>query len=268
MEDETLDDSLLAAASDGVFEVSLNRPERRNALTIEMVRSLTSLLEDAANDDSVRSILLTAEGDHFCSGFDLDSQPRPDIPPRADATQRLLGPTVNRLIPTMLEIHTPVVVAARGWAAGLGLSLLLAADFAVVATDCRLWTPFTGLGFSADSGTSWLVPRLMGVARAKEMLMLSREVSGADGAEWGAVHRAVPADRVDSEARALAEELAASATVAVGLTKALINRASTTSVEQQLADEAMGVDLSSRSKDFAAAARARRDGTEVRFEGR
>lgn len=268
MEDDTLDNGLSASRSHGVMEITLNRPERRNALTSEMIRVLTAMLEDASNDDSVRVILLTGEGDHFSSGFDLGSQPRPDTPQRADATQRLMGTTVNRLVPTLLEIHTPVVAAARGWAAGLGLSLVLAADFAVVANDSRLWAPFTGLGFSADSGTSWLTPRLMGVARAKEMLMLNREVSGADAAAWGAVFRAVPAEQVETDARALALELAASATIAVGVTKALINRASTNTVEQQLADEAIGVELSSRSRDFKAAARARRDGTDVPFDGR
>jgi 2-(1,2-epoxy-1,2-dihydrophenyl)acetyl-CoA isomerase len=259
---------LRAGSSGGILEITICRSERRNALTVEMIQSLTSSLDAAATDESVRAILLDGEGDHFCSGFDLASGRRPDRPARTGATQRMMRASVNRLVPTLLEIPTPVVVAVRGWAAGLGLALVLAADFAVVADDARLWAPFTGLGFSADSGTSWLVPRLVGVARAKEMLMLGRKVTGAEAAAWGAVTRAVPADRVTDEARSLAGELARSASVAVGLTKDLVHRSATNSIEQQLADEAMSVELSARTDDFRAAARARRDGTNVEFQGR
>ena len=99
---------------------------------------------------------------------------------------------VNRLIPTMLETQTPIVTAATGYVIGLGLNLVLASDFAVVADDARLRAPFTGMGFTPDSGASWLIPRLVGVARAKEMLLLGREITGLEAAEWGLVHRAAP----------------------------------------------------------------------------
>jgi 2-(1,2-epoxy-1,2-dihydrophenyl)acetyl-CoA isomerase len=261
-------EGLRAENSAGVLTVTLDRPERRNALSEEMIRELATLLEDASTDGSVRVVLLRGEGDHFCSGFDLGGSRRPEVPARAGSTQRRMRTSVSRLMPTLLDIQTPVVVAARGWAAGLGLALVLAADFAVVAEDARLWAPFTGLGFSADSGTSWLATRMVGVARAKEMLMLGREVYGAEAAEWGAVTRAVPAERVEEEARALAEKLARSATVAVGLTKALIHRSATNSIEQQLAEEAMAVEVSSRSEDFKAAMRARLEGVDPDFTGR
>ena len=98
---------------------------------------------------------------------------------------------VNRLIPAMLSCQTPIVCTARGWVIGLGLDILLASDFAVVADDARLWAPFTTFGFTPDSGATWLIPRLVGVARAREMLMLGEKVSGADAASWNMVHRAV-----------------------------------------------------------------------------
>ena len=97
----------------------------------------------------------------------------------------------------MLTCQTPIVCTARGWVIGLGLDILLATDFAVVAEDARLWAPFTTFAFTPDSGATWLIPRLVGVARAREMLMLGEKVSGADAASWGLVHRAVPADDLE-----------------------------------------------------------------------
>jgi 2-(1,2-epoxy-1,2-dihydrophenyl)acetyl-CoA isomerase len=175
---------------------------------------------------------------------------------------------VNRLVPTMLETQTPIVTAAAGFAIGLGLNLLLASDFAVVAEDARLRAPFVAMGFTPDSGASWLVPRLVGVARAKEMLMLGRELTGLEAAEWGLVHRAVPARAVAHAAEELVTELAGAATVAVGLTKLLVQRSLTVDLERHLADEALAIELSSRSEDFQESARARREKREPGFEGR
>jgi 2-(1,2-epoxy-1,2-dihydrophenyl)acetyl-CoA isomerase len=264
-------DGLLVAHDAGVLRLTLDRPARRNAITDDIVHALTDYVEAAGNDDTVRVIALGATGDHFCSGFDLSLRgtPEADAPrPRLGATQRQLRGHVNRLIPTLLETQTPIVAAVRGYAIGLGLHLALACDFAVVADDARLRAPFTGIGFTPDSGGSWLIPRLVGVARAKEMLMLAREVSGAQAADWGLLHRAVPADAVDTEAETLVQELSRAATVAVGLTKLLIQRSLTVDLERHLADEAFTMELSSRTEDFKEPARAKREGRPTRFEGR
>jgi 2-(1,2-epoxy-1,2-dihydrophenyl)acetyl-CoA isomerase len=216
----------------------------------------------------VRVIALTGTGDHFCSGFDMGLRGKRDTKPRAGATQRQMRWHVNRLIPTMLETQTPIVTAATGYIIGLGLNLVLASDFAVVAEDARLRAPFTGMGFTPDSGASWLIPRLVGVARAKEMLLLGREVSGARAQEWGLVHRAVAADAVAQEADSLVAELAGAATVAVGLAKLLVQRSLTVDLERHLADEALAIELSSRSDDFKEPGRARREGRAPDFRGR
>jgi 2-(1,2-epoxy-1,2-dihydrophenyl)acetyl-CoA isomerase len=124
------------------------------------------------------------------------------------------------------------------------------------------------MGFTPDSGGSWLIPRLAGVARAKEMIMLGRDVSGAQAAQWGMVQQAVPADRVDAVANEMVDELAMAATVAVGLSKLLIHRGLGVDLERQLADEALAIELSSRSDDFHEYVRARREKRDPRFEGR
>lgn len=261
-------EGLVIERGDGVVTLTLDRPKRRNAVTDDIVLSLIDTIDAAGSDDDVRVIHLTGSGDHFCSGFDLSLRGKKEERPRTGATQRQMRWHVNRLVPVFLETQTPIVTSGRGWCIGLGLNLLLASDFAVVADDAQLWAPFVESGFTPDSGGSWLVTRLAGVARAKEMLMLGRKVSGADAAAWGMIHRAVPADRVDEVAGALVEELSHAATVAVGLTKALVNRAPTTTVEQHLAEEALSIELSSRSEDFKENSRARREKRKPEFSGR
>jgi 2-(1,2-epoxy-1,2-dihydrophenyl)acetyl-CoA isomerase len=260
----------LAVERDGsVLRVRLDRPDRRNAVTDEMVLALIETTEAAGSDESVRVMELSGTGEHFCSGFDLGLRGGGDgDKPRAGATQRQMRWHVNRLIPTMLETQTPIVTRATGWVIGLGLHLVLASDFAVVADDARLRAPFATMGFTPDSGGSWLVPRLAGVARAKEMLMLGREVSGAQAAGWGLVHRSASAAEVPRVAAELVAELASAATVAVGLSKLLIQRGLTVDLERHLADEAFAIELASRSDDFHEYAQARREKRDPEFRGR
>jgi 2-(1,2-epoxy-1,2-dihydrophenyl)acetyl-CoA isomerase len=251
----------------GVLRVRLDRADRHNALTDEMVLALAETVDAAGNDDTIRVIALTATGPDFCSGFDLGTRGRPEVKPRTGATQRQLRVGVHRLIPTMLETQTPIVTTATGHIIGLGLGIVLASDFAFVADDARLRAPFTAMGFTPDSGTSWLLPRLVGVARAKELLVLGREISGARAAEWGLVHRSTPAATVAGEADALVAELASSATVAVGLAKLLVHSGLTVDLDHHLADEALAIELSSRSDDFKESGRARRDRRPPDFHG-
>lgn len=261
-------DGLVVERDGAVLRVRLDRPDRRNAVTDDMVLALIETIEGAGSDESVRAIALSGTGEHFCSGFDLGLRGASDAKPRAGATQRQMRWHVNRLIPTMLETQTPIVTAATGYVIGLGLNLVLASDFAVVADDARLRAPFTGMGFTPDSGASWLIPRLVGVARAKEMLLLGREITGLQAVEWGLVHRAVPEKSVPAVAAELVTELSGAATVAVGLTKLLVHRSLTVDLERHLADEALAIELSSRSSDFQEFARARKDRREPDFEGR
>ena len=259
----------LAVERDGaVLRLRLDRPDRRNAVTDDMVVAMIETIEAAGSDESVRVMELSGAGEHFCSGFDLGLRGGDDGKPRAGATQRQMRWHVNRLIPTMLETQTPIVTRATGWVIGLGLHLVLASDFAVVADDARLRAPFATMGFTPDSGGSWLIPRLAGVARAKEMLMLGREVSGAQAAGWGLVHRSASAAEVPRVAAELVAELGSAATVAVGLSKLLIQRGLTVDLERHLADEAFAIELASRSDDFHEYAQARREKRDPEFRGR
>lgn len=249
-----------------VLRITLDRPGRRNALTDGMIDDLIELLEAANDDDRVRAIVLTGAGNDFCTGFDLGG--RGGTKPRTGATQRRLPTHAHRLVSLLATIQVPVVAAVRGFAAGIGLHLALAADFCVAADDARLWEPFVARGFTPDSGGTWLLPRLVGLARAKQMLLLGDEVDGATAERWGLISRSVPAVEVAAVADALADRLAAGPTVALGLTKTLVHEGQSASFDAHLAREALALELSSRSDDFKAGMRALAEKRAPDFTGR
>ena len=259
----------LVVEHDGpVLRIRLDRPDRRNSLTDPIVYALVDTFDAAGSDESVRVVHLTGSGEHFCSGFDLGERAPGPEKPRVGSISRRMNGHVNKLIPTMLSTQTPIVCTARGWVIGLGLDLALACDFTVVADDARLWAPFTTFGFTPDSGASWLLPRLAGVARAKDMLMLGTKVAGADAATWGLVHRSVPADQLDAAGEELVQRLAKAPTVALGLTKLLVHRGLTADLDRHLAEEGWAMEVSSRSEDFKEHGRAAREKRDPQFGGR
>jgi 2-(1,2-epoxy-1,2-dihydrophenyl)acetyl-CoA isomerase len=264
---------LQVEVDDAVLRVTIDNPTRRNALDDVSVAAFLQALETASQDDDVRVISLDSTGDDFCSGFDIVARNAPKADAKADrprvgSIQRRLPNQAHRLIPLLFEVQVPVVATVRGWAAGLGFQLALAADFAVVAHDARFWEPFIGRGFTPDSGATWLLPRLVGLARAKELLLLGRELSGAEAAEWGLVHQSVPSSEVGTTAGALVARLATAPTAAVGLTKWLLNTGTGLDLRHHLTNEAFAMELSSRSPDFAEGLKAFKEKRDPDFRGR
>ena len=243
-------DGLDIALSDGVLTLRLARPDKRNALNDAMVYAAIDAIDAAGRDEAVRAILITSSGEHFCSGFDWVARNQEGGKPRAGSIQRRLPSQAHRLIPLICTVQVPVVCAVRGWAAGIGLNLALAADFTVAAEDARFWAPFVDRGFTPDSGATWLLPRRIGEVRAREMIHLSRVVEGAEAAEWQMIHRAVPAADVDAVAGELVASLAKAATVSLGLSKWLLHAGATAPLDEHLRNEAFAMELSSRSEDF------------------
>ena len=264
----TVPPGLVVTHEGPVLRIRLDRPDRRNSLTDPIVYALVDTFDAAGSDESVRAIHLSGAGDHFCSGFDLGERTSGVARPRVGSIHRRMNGHVNRLIPAMLTTQTPIVCTAQGWVIGLGLDLALAADFTIVADDARLWAPFTTFGFTPDSGASWLIPRLAGVARAKEMLMLGTKVPGAEAAGWGLVHRSVPAGDLEAAGEELLARLAVAPTVAVGLTKLLVHRGLTADLDRHLADEAWAMEVSSRSEDFKEYSTAVHEKRDPNFKGR
>ncbi|CUU54802.1 2-(1,2-epoxy-1,2-dihydrophenyl)acetyl-CoA isomerase [Parafrankia irregularis] len=274
---------LVVSAEGGVLRLRLNRPDKRNAIDDAMMRQLIDEIEAAGQDESVRVIVLSGAGDHFCGGADIiarNAKPSANgsgsangnggaaVRPRAGSIQRRLPTTAHRLIPLVQTVQTPVVCAVRGWAAGIGLALALAADITVTTADATFWAPFADRGFTPDSGLSWLLQRRVGEVRARRMLLLGEKVTGADAAQWGLVDRAVPATDLDGAVEEIVAELAGAATVAVGLTKWLLAAGATAELDDQLRNEAFALELSSRSEDFREGLGAFREKRRPRFSGR
>jgi 2-(1,2-epoxy-1,2-dihydrophenyl)acetyl-CoA isomerase len=242
---------------DGVLRIVLDRPARRNALDMDAVGVLVATLEAASTDDRLRAVVIEGAGGHFCSGADWVSSntgdkadEAPKSKPRPGSVQRRTPVQAHRLVQLIMEIQLPVVCVVRGWAAGLGFQLALAADVTVAADDARFWEPFLQRGFTPDSGATWLLPRLVGVARARDLLLLGRKLTGAEAAAWGLIHASAPEDELDATAAAVIEQLATGPTVAIGLAKRCLNRNLENSFAQALENESLALELSSRTADF------------------
>jgi 2-(1,2-epoxy-1,2-dihydrophenyl)acetyl-CoA isomerase len=267
----------LAVADDGsvttrrdtaVLRITLDRPAQRNSLSHAMVDTLVDVLTEAALDGSLRAVHITGAGGDFCAGADLGA-PNPDgSRPRAGDIVRRIPHTAHRVIELIHTIHLPVVCTVRGYAVGLGCNLALAADFTVADPGAVFWEPFMARGFTPDSGATWLLPRLVGLTRAKEMLLLGDKVTAADAAEWGLIHRCVDDGQLDATAAELLDRLANGPTVAIGLTKQAIASAQHATLSQAMSQELFNVELSSRTGDFKEGMSAFKERRRPRFEGR
>lgn len=233
-----------------------------------MIDTLVAVLTEAATDDRLRVVHLHGAGADFCSGADWVTTNSGGQRPRTGDLTRRIPLTANRVVELVHTIALPVVCTVRGWAVGLGANLALAADFAVAADDAVLWEPFVSRGFSPDSGSTWLLPRLAGVARARRMLLLGEKVSGADAADWGLIHQAAPATDVDAVADDLLTRLAAGPTVALGLAKQSINEGAHGTLDQAMRQELLNLELSCRTADFKEGLAAFRDRRPPDFQGR
>jgi 2-(1,2-epoxy-1,2-dihydrophenyl)acetyl-CoA isomerase len=262
-------DGLAVELTGSVLTLTLDRPTHRNAISDVMMAGLIDAVDQAGRDQAVRVIHITGAGDHFCGGADIvarnaGGQERP----RAGSIQRRLPSQAHRLLPLLCTVQVPVVCTVRGWAAGIGLQIAVAADFTVASDDARFWEPFSSRGFTPDSGATWLLPRAVGMARARELLILGRELSGVEAAAWGLVHRSVAPADLQAAADALVSQLASGPTVSLGLTKWLLHAGASTSLEEQLRHEAMSMEISSRSEDFREGLAAFKDKRPTEFKGR
>jgi 2-(1,2-epoxy-1,2-dihydrophenyl)acetyl-CoA isomerase len=260
---------LLIEPTDAVLRITIDRPDARNSIDASMMDALIDALETAGQDESIRVIVISGSGQNFCAGADLVARNRPtDERPRVGSIQRRVPTQAHRLIPTILTTQVPVVAVVDGWAAGIGFHIALASDFCVATTNARFWEPFMSRGFTPDSGGTWLLPRLAGVARARALLLLGQEITGSEAVSWGLIHQAVEREGLIDAAELLVERLAKGPTVALGLTKWLIQTGNEQDLEHQLRSEAFALELTSRSKDFKEGLAAFREHRHPDFEGR
>ena len=207
-------DDMIRTARDGdVLTITLNRPERLNAATPEMFDEIGRVID---NLDGARAVLIHGEGRGFCSGADLTARGERPVT-GGEGAYAALTQSFN---PTMLKLSrlpVPVVTAVNGPAAGIGCSLALCADFCIAGETAYFLQAFVNIGLVPDGGASWMLTRLIGKARATEMMLLGERVHGPKAAAWGLIHKSVADEAVLDEARAIAARLAAGPTMALGL---------------------------------------------------
>ncbi len=265
---QTADEGAVTTSRDGdVLRVTLDRPSRRNSLSHAMTDAFVDVLTGAATDESLRAIHICGAGDDFCAGADWVATNGGARPRTGDLVRRIPH-TANRIVELVHSIHLPVVCSVRGWAVGLGCNVALAADFTVAADDAVFWEPFVTRGFSPDSGSTWLLPRLVGLAKAKEMLLLGEKVDAAEAAQWGLIHRCVSSAELDDTAEELVTRLASGPTVAIGLAKQAIHHAQRATLTEAMTQELFNVELSCRTTDFKEGLAAFRDKRPPEFSGR
>lgn len=240
----------------GVQILTIDRPQAGNALRGQDCAALADAVETVVGGGDVRAVVIRAEGEHFCAGADLRVANAYGTKPRVGHLVRGLEAGAHRLIAAVWNCRVPCVSAVQGKAIGLGLHLAVVCDFVVAAHDAVFIERFAKLGFSVDSGGSFLLPRLVGLRRARQMLLRGAEVDAATALEWGLVDNVVDAGGLDAAALALAEELAAGPTFSLGHTKDLLNSRAPSNLAVALRAEADAVEATVRTADFKEGIRA------------
>jgi len=228
-------DHIRTEQKDGVLTVTLNRPEKKNAITQAMYAALAEAAERGRTDDAVRVLLVRAEGDSFSAGNDIG-----DFIAIGSQTEQPFDMSVFRFLKAMADLDKPAVAAVRGRAVGIGLTLLLHCDIVVVAEDALLSAPFVNLALGPEAASSLLLPQVVGHQRAFEIFALGEPVDGRTAAAWGLANRAVPSAEVEATAADLAARLAARAPNSIRTTKRLMRDAAALWAHMQVEGEAFG----------------------------
>jgi 2-(1,2-epoxy-1,2-dihydrophenyl)acetyl-CoA isomerase len=255
---------------DGVGRITLDRPEAKNALTIEMRDAIVDSVRDARDDPDVRALLITGSGDAFCAGMDLTASTvakaaEPDYQTRSTSEALRVG--VQAFIRELWELDKPTVASVNGAAVGPGAHLALACDFVLVHDRTRFLWSFAKWGLVVDAGGAYLLPRLVGLPRAKAMVMLGEGATGQEAVDLGLAYRCVAEDELAGVAAELAARLAAGPTRSLGLSKRLLNEAFETDLAHSLELEGAYQSLAATSADLAEGMAAFRDRRDPNFSG-
>ena len=248
-------------SASGVLTLRLNRPERKNALDLALAGELTRALEAAEESRSVRCVVVTGAGDAFCSGGDLTG---------GSATGHALA-TMREISKPALALHQlskPSIARVNGVAAGAGWNLALGCDLVVAAHSARFCQIFARRALSLDLGGAWLLPRLVGLHRAKQLALLADWISADEASELGLVNRVVPAVDLEPTTRALAEKIAAGPPAVLRMAKHMVNRAANSDLAAALDLEAFSQGLAIASEDHQEGLRAFFDKRPPVFTGR
>jgi 2-(1,2-epoxy-1,2-dihydrophenyl)acetyl-CoA isomerase len=262
---------LQVGVADGVMRITLNRPAAKNALTIAMRDGIVAAVREARADAAVRAVLITGAGDAFCAGMDLSASTvmqagKPGF--RSRQTSEALRVGVQTFIRELWELDKPTIAAVNGAAVGPGAHLALACDFVVVHPSTKFRWTFANWGLVVDAGGAYLLPRLVGLPKARAIVMLGEGIDGAEAVASGLAYRCVEsAGALAGEAEALAAKLAAGPTRSLGLSKRLLNASFETDLAASLELEGHFQALATTSPDLTEGMAAFREKRAAAFEG-
>jgi 2-(1,2-epoxy-1,2-dihydrophenyl)acetyl-CoA isomerase len=260
-------DTVIYDVSEGVATITLHRPDAMNALNTELKTALRDTLLAAADDQEVRAVLLTGSGRAFCVGQDLAEHAQ-NLQGDLDAVWSTVPEHYTPIATTLATMPKPVVAAVNGVAAGAGAAFAFACDFRIVADTAGFNMAFSAVGLSADSGSSWTLPRLVGMAKAKELLLLPSTIPAAQALELGLATEVVEASAVVERARTLAQRLAAGPTIAYGAIRRSLAFSAGHGIVEALDFERQMMELTGSTTDHRGAVKSFLAKEKPSFEGR
>jgi 2-(1,2-epoxy-1,2-dihydrophenyl)acetyl-CoA isomerase len=262
-------ETLQVSSADGVCTITLNRPDSLNSLNDQMTTDLQAVLKQLRRDEATRCVVFTGAGRAFSSGQDLgDLKKKYSDPNHAPHLGDDLRRRYNPIVVGLRELEKPVIAAVNGVAAGAGLSLALACDLRIASDKASFIEVFINVGLVPDSGSTWTLPRLVGLGKALEMCFTGDKVGAEEALRIGLVNRVVPGDKLMEETAALAKKLAGLPTRAIGLTKRLVNRAWETDLAAALEAEAYAQQTAGESADHKEGVMAFLEKRPPRFMGK
>jgi enoyl-CoA hydratase/carnithine racemase len=259
-------ETLQIERADGIVTVTFDRPEKKNAINATMWDELEAVAATIQRSTADRCVVLTGAGGAFCSGADLSGESAGGA---GEPTHQLAQMRrINAVVQAFHELPQPTIAKVTGVAAGVGMSLALGCDLVLASEEARFSAIFARRGLSLDGGLSWILPRLTGLHRAKELALFGDVVSAADALALGVVNRVVPVGEIDALVAAWAARLAAGPPIALAMTKRMLNRAFEQSFEQALDDEARCQTVNFGTRDTAEAISAFIQKRDAHFDGR
>jgi len=260
------EDKVLFDVVDGIGAITFNRPDEANAMDLDVMRNLMHIAIECDEDPTIRTVVITGNGNFFSAGGDLAAFEAAGA--EAGALIKEMTTYFHAAVSRFSRMNAPIIAAVNGMAAGAGFSLVAACDVAIASESARFTSAYTAASLSPDGSSTYFVPRLVGLRRAMELMLTNRRLSAHEALEWGLVNEVVADDHLTERTMELGRDFAQGATLAYGRVKALLHDSFANTLESQMELEARGIAALTHTHDGREGVSAFREKRTPRFEGR